>query len=289
MKALNQTRSTRGNILVLVFICFSLVCLFVIAAFSFGGLFFVHNRLQSSAEEIALAGAAKLNVHDRLGQMNNMVARCRQLVFSSLDDYDETNKRFKDLEPFALTLLEESKQSARYLETERKQLVVICQSEVQTAMQEKFDEIKTSYRVTLPWLIISEPQMKVVQFGKVRDVESNVKEMKHLEKLYKEDQGKHAAFVDYPAMKIYKAEKDQKLDGADVSFKLSSLTPAVNGEIAQARILLPDKFAKHNPEYAPSTTRVELSCSVQGGIGFNAKSRLQAIGIASTTGGGPQR
>lgn len=284
----NQPRNANGNILILVFLSFAIVCVLVIAAVSFGGLFFIHNRLQTSAEEIALAGAAKLNEYDRLGRMNNMVARCRQLVFSSRDDFDETGRKFKDLEPFAQTLFDESVQSARDLEAERQRLKTLCQSESRTAMQRKFDEIKETYRLTLPWLIVSAPQMRIMEFGKMRDVESNVKEMKHLEKLYKEDQGKNAAFADYPSMKVYKAEKDQRLDGLDLSFKLSSLTPTVKNDIAQARIMLPNKFTKNDPDYAPSTTKVELSCSVEAALGFAAKSVMTAIGNASTTGGGPQ-
>src|ERR1700679_3025457 len=86
MKNSNRNLNDRGNIL--VFACFAVVLIAMLAlvGYSFSGLYFEHNRLQASADEIALTGAKKLNDRDRIGQLNNMISRCRQLVYSDRDD-----------------------------------------------------------------------------------------------------------------------------------------------------------------------------------------------------------
>lgn len=118
----NKQRSNEGNIL--VFTCVGVVILVVcmLMAYSFSGLYFEHNRLQASADEIALAGAKKLNARNRIGQMNNMISRCRQLVYSSRDDYNTIKEEFPQIERIADQLLQESRQSALDLETERKKI-----------------------------------------------------------------------------------------------------------------------------------------------------------------------
>jgi len=163
----NSARQTSGSILILGGTLFAVLCVAIVVAYSFGGLYFTHNRLQSSADEIALTGAKKLNENDRLGQMNNMVARCRQLVYSSREDYEHTKRDFPDLESFASPLLNESRQSATDMETERKTLTARVQAEAEAAMQHKFNEIKAGYALTLPWLSIHSPQLKMTAFGKV--------------------------------------------------------------------------------------------------------------------------
>lgn len=55
---------------------------------------FTRNRLQASANEIALVGARKLNANDRIGQMNNMVA-----VHEAFDAMDSKLASIKNTYP----------------------------------------------------------------------------------------------------------------------------------------------------------------------------------------------
>lgn len=285
-----RTRNrNHGTFLVFACACVLLVAISIVIALSFGSVYFVHNRLQTSADEIALVGAKKLNENDRFGQMNNMVARCRQLVYASREDYDKAKADLKHLESFAEPLLDESRQSARDLETERQRLTSLAQAEADTAMKAKFEEVKSSYTMVLPWLIVQAPQLKTKRFGKMKDMESNVAELSQQDKLSKRDEAKNIV-VSYPAMKVYKAEVDEKLDGpdADLSFNLSSLPPIVSGQVAPPRILLNASYATNTAGYAPSATSVELTVKVESKLGFSGNSVMESTGISSTTGSSVQ-
>jgi hypothetical protein len=301
-----SSRGARGNLIVLCCVTFAVIALMLVVAYSLCGLYFVHNYLQGSANEIALAGAKKINEKDRLGQMNNMIARCRQLVYSSREEYEKTKRELKDLEFFAEPLLKESRDSARELETQRKDLGDLARKEATEAMQRQFDCIKSSYTVTLPWLRISSPRLLTPKFGKLEGLESNVEELTELTDLDKEDRAQN--YVDVRSaggpggsvgLDLYKAEKNLKLSGTnsepsgadrDLDFKLSSLPAPVNGVIPQARVLLAKAFrdSKSNTDYAPAVVQTEISVKVQTGLGPYASSQMSARGTSITTGASRQ-
>ncbi|MBY0551361.1 MAG: hypothetical protein K2W95_29035 [Candidatus Obscuribacterales bacterium] len=306
MKTFYQTSRRRtGNIIILCCVLFAMIALAIVVAYSFCSLYFVHNRLESSANEIALAGAKKLNEKDRLGQMNNMLVRCRQLVYSSRQDLEKTEKEFKDLESFARPLLDESRASAMYLETERKNLTETAKKEATIAMQQQFDSIKPGYQVTLPWLRISQPQMPITAFGKIDGLQCNVEELTGIAALAGAD--RTADYVDAVSpllvgvgpipgaapkgLNLYKAEKDHKLEGkdSDLSFKLSCLPAPVNGVISPARILLMRTFRDTvGSEFAPSAARVVLKLKVESGLGPRAGAEMESRGASLTNGASAQ-
>src|SRR5277367_6601362 len=76
-------RNTDGNMMLLSVLGFGLLILFITIGTSFSMVLFVQNQVQRLADQVALTGACQLNDGNRLGQMNNLVARCRQLVYAS--------------------------------------------------------------------------------------------------------------------------------------------------------------------------------------------------------------
>lgn len=299
-------KRNKGSIIFLTCIIFAMIALLLVVAYSFSGLYFVRNRLQSSANEIALAGAKKLNEKDRLGQMNNAIALCRQLVYSSRQDYEKTKNEFKELETFAEPLLKESRESADTLESERKVLTDLAKRESLEAMQEQFDSIKASYAMTLPWLQISSPQMISPQFGKIDGLESNVEELTQIKALATDDRNQNNVDVTSNAaagaqpgggpgaggLNLYKGEKNHKLSGSDndLSFKMSSLPAPVKGVISPTRILLTSTFKNSSPssEYAPPAAQVLLRLKVETGLGPKAEAFMESRGTAITTGASSQ-
>jgi hypothetical protein len=282
-------RNSKGDILILVCMCFLLIALSILIAYTFCGLYFVNNRLQASADEIALAGARQLNDKDRLGQMNNMIARCRQLVFSSRDDYEKTKADYPDLEAFSNDLWAESRNSAADLEAERQNVTNLAQKEATTLIQERFDELVPTYPMTLPWMKIGTPQLDDAVLGKIKGVDSNVTEFTQFNQLQQDDRGQGYVTTG-PAINLYAAEKDEKLqrNDTDLTFKLSSLPAQLNGETPQARVLLPQNLEQVTPGYAPSAAQVKLSLRVQTGLGAFASGVMQVAGTAQTTGSAGQ-
>ncbi len=288
-RSTNNRRKASGNLLAFACVCFAVVCIALIVGYSFASLFFVNNRLQNSADEIALAGAKKLNEMDRIGQINNMVARCRQLVFSSRKDFEETKKSFPHLENFAEPLLQEARDSADALEQERQRIAYDAQEDARTAMKRKFDEIKPTYPMVLPWLKVKTPALVVTQFGKLAEVDSNVEELKAVTELAKNDKSQGYLPQDSePGLHLYKADTTDGLrlpgDDNDLTFKLSSLPAPVDGIIAPPRVVLPSKQQPIVAGNAPSVTRVSLRLDVETGLGVNTGATLGSTGTASTTG-----
>ncbi len=283
-------KSECGNILVLVCVFAAVNALAMIMSCSFGGLFFVHNRLQTSADEIALAGARKLNETDRLGQMNNMIGRCRQLVFSSRKTNDEALERYPQLRNLSQQLLAEARQSASDLEAERVRLASIAHDEALISMHNKFNEIKGSYPMSLPWLKVSEPVMRVsdIKFGKMNGAQSNVSELKGLDELAAHDA---SSLYIHSASHLYRESINARLPaGSDGSldFKISSLPAPVEKTISPARVTLAKNFRQINSDHLPSAVQIELKLDVATGLGTPAGNQLVVTGTGAAVGGADQ-
>src|SRR4030095_2221518 len=128
----NRTISNRrsGSMLVLTCVLLLLVVLGLVTGMSFGSLYIIRLSAQSHANQIAMAAAQVLNHDDREGQMNKMVSRSRQLVFSSRATCSLTSADYPFLEPLAKQFLDEAREGARYVESERCFLreLIVCEA-----------------------------------------------------------------------------------------------------------------------------------------------------------------
>ncbi len=293
-----QARKNSGNMLILVSVFMAVAALFVLCASSLGSLFFEHSRLQNSANEIALAGARKLNENDRLGQMNNMIGRCRQLVYCSTDTYAQVDTTYAHLRHLAEQLAEESRDSAADMETERHLLAELARNEAQITMTKKFNEIKVSYPMSLPWLKVEAPTLESIVPGKLADVQSNVMEMKGFSELESHDVAQGYLKV-YPDLKLYKEHIDARLPAPDnaLRFKLASLAAPVGDSasspiisssttVAPARAALAKKFRTIDDDELPSACQVTIDLKIGATLGASTQDKAEAIGTAAATGGG---
>ncbi len=282
-------RNNRGNLLILTCVVLAIVALCLVVAFSFCGLYFAHNRLQTSADEIALTGAKKLNERNRIGQMNNMIARCRQLVYSSREDYKTVKKTFPVVEKVADQLLEEARQSALDLENERQKMRNSAEIEAVNAMRAKFDSIKGTYAMTLPWMKVRTPRVIGVGLGRIDGVESNVYEFDKFDKLKQDDRDQGNTVV-YNRISLYKGNKNEPLkdDDSDLQFFMASLPAPILSEVAPARIILQDNYREVDDAPIPTATKVILDLRVENGLGPQAGDTMMAVGTAITAGGSNQ-
>ena len=285
-KSRQLQRNQKGNMLIFVTLAMSFLTLGLIIAGSFSGVLFAQSRLQSSADEISLAGARKLNEFNRLGQMNDMVARCRQLVYASNKQKEVIEGFHNDplMEKLTQQLHEEAVQSAQTLDEERHKLALAASEEAKTTMKQKYEQIKGSYQITLPWLTIEAPGLVLSDTGSVNGMQSNAQELQGFPEL--SDGDKHN-IIDGKPSSLYRAENDARLPIANSpSFKFSPLPPAVGNEMAPARAVLPGNFKKLTGDFAPCAARASLKISVGTGLGPQAKSDLRVVATAVATGGG---
>lgn len=272
--------------LILVCVSMTVLAVLLLIAASFAGVYFAHNRLQTSADEIALAGARKLNEFNRLGQMNDMIARSRQLVFGSNKQYDLARSSGNDplLEKLTQHLSDEAKQGATILEEERHNLVDVAKGQAKTAMQAKFNQVKNSYAMVLPWLTVQAPQVVLNDTGTIIGMQSNAQELQGFNELVNQDAKN--VFQGKP-VNLYRAETDAKLPiASSPSFRFSPLAAAVVNDMAPARAVLPETFKLIAGDYAPCATKVELSIKVATGLGPSGQGTFKVGSAAAATGGG---
>jgi len=267
------------------------VALLMVLGASFGGLAFMHNRLQASADELALEGARTLNAKDRLGQINNMIVRGRQLVYAQQSTRDQAASESEAVQHLADQLLNDSIQNAQNLESERQNVLQpVCQSEAMDAMTSKFSELAPSYTITLPWLQVYGLKTTDWRFGEIADVQSNVTELTGQSDLSNQDRS-DSLLQTSPGLNLYKHDQNHKLHGplSYLSFKLSSLPPPINKVVSPARVVLANEFRPTAATYLPSAVQVKLHLTVETGLGPSARTEMVAVGTAATPGASEQQ
>lgn len=283
-------RSERGNMLVLGSVVMAVVGLGLLIGYSYGGLVFTHNRLQASADEIALAGARKLNENDRIGQMNNMIARSRQLVFESQQHLQKVQDNYPQLADIADQLLTESRDAAKELEAQRKVLKLVAQDESMLAMEKKFDQIKGSYPMSLPWMKVGKLHTLTMRLGQLQNVQSNVEELKNIPELETWDHDQDY-IKNNPGLKLYKFNCKAALPAPNdgLQFYLCSLAAPVEKTVSPAHIALAKAYKETEPHEIASCTKVKIELNVATGIGGNASENMAAESTAAATGASPQQ
>lgn len=281
-------RSHRGNMLILVSLSLGLVGLAIIVGMSFAGAIFVHTLMQNEVNELSLRAACTLNAGDRLGQMNNMIARCRSLVKESRRIDEDAQQKNSNIKTLASVLLEESRDCAQELELQRKTLKKIAHAEALNEIQEGMASIQDHPCLILPWIQCEKPQLSTVQFGQVKDVQSNVTALDASNELQENDTTND--FI-RAASKRYKANINAKIPApdADLNFHLSSLQAPVNNDVSPGRIILPDAFTKTPGTDLTSAVKVTIRMKVATEIGSKTKNTVEVTGFSAAPGGCPVR
>ena len=281
-------RTIRGNILMLASVSSAVSALLLIIALSLVALLGIHNRLKRTADEVALVGACQLNSSDRIGQMNNMVARCRQLTYASRKADELVAENCPNWQELADQLLNEARQDAKSLELERRNLQTLSISEAQAAMRDVFEQRKAGYRVKLPWIELAEPNLVSIEFGKIADVDSNVALLTGIPELAGSDRSTGLVRAN---RNLYQQGVNAKVSGqdSDLDFFLSSLPSPIQNTVAPARVALNSEFSPETTNQLRSAVQVVVSIEAGDGLGFQASERTIVTSTAAAAGAEPMR
>ena len=257
----------------------------LVVASSFGSLFFVHNRMQAAADELAIVGAQKLNELDRIGQMNNMIARSRQLVFDAQSSDQTIQNTINHIADISALLYTDAHEGAQLLEIERLKLRGVSMTEASAAITTRYQQIKNGYELSLPWLEASNPAPLSISFGYTDNIKSNVAQLTGLDALTAADNA--SGYVSTDNSKLYINNINAKLPGAasDLFFKISSLPAPVQSYIAPARATLANAFQTLTSDQLYSSVQVNFQLNVSTKLGAETQSEMKSIGTAVTTGG----
>jgi hypothetical protein len=220
--------------------CTAVVLLAIGLGLSIQYYFSSDQRLQFTADNLATTAALNLNYSDRIGQINNLVANARELVFNSRAAYNYTVDNYPHLAGLANRFLVESRQGADMVENARQSLVTTTLTNIRTTIK---TQAKTfANEAMLPWSRSTVPELVNVRLGSIKDLESNVMAPLGNDELLELDT--KSAYID-SVTKLYYGNTNLRLpEDADKNFYLASLSAPVNGIIAPAKLTSSDKFLR---------------------------------------------
>lgn len=267
---------------------------------------------RQAGDDMALTLAQVLNRDDRQGQMNNMVERSRELVYSSRQAYDDcVSQEFHNMEPLMRDLLDESRTGAQQVEKTRESLSQVILTDLSLAQREYAERMKKANSLNVSLMKTSVPSIKQLEVGSIDKVNSNVKAPPGFVELRKMDE--KSGYCDAQSG-FYIGNINAKLPGsdADLNFKLSSLAAPVGSTISAARltdasvfksgvivpVLTGDKAVDEaqkqeakkkaqNIDQIPSAIRVKIGVDIAAGDQGQLKNQVGVTTSATTAGAQP--
>jgi len=238
----HSLRSNSGNMLSMVALLLGLFCFACLTSFGFYMLLSQQKNGQSGTDQYALTSANTLNAGDRIGQMNNVIERCRELVYVSRVNNDKAqipmNKLYQAL---SAQLLDESRDNAKLVEEERKNQLKLCVKNLQASIIDTKKVAPTGKRLSLPWFESAYPQIEIMRLGYIKGVQSNVENLLVIPDLRDFDVDKKYI---QKGSNLYLGNINAKLPGPDddLDFKLSALPADVKKTISPSRLTAIDVF-----------------------------------------------
>jgi hypothetical protein len=262
----------RGSMLVMVAWCTVVLVLLFALALSIQYYFASDKNLQFTADQLAMTTALNLNYNDHIGQMNNLVANSRELVFNSRVSYNNSAENCPHLTGLANRFLAEARQGADFVEQARQGLVAITLTNIRTSLQTQAKNIQNIG--VLPWSKATMPEIVNVRLGSFKDVESNVLAPTGNDQLLKLDT--KSGYIDSASNLYYGNASLHLPEDPDKNFYLTSLSAPVNGVIAPAKLTSPENFLRSldlikNGKTEHAVTCQQLPTAVQIDMQTNVK------------------
>jgi len=290
----------------MLFMCLAVLAVIVVAlglGFIVYFTFFSHNLLQNRSDDFALNGVQPFNANDYVGKINNLIAHSRELVFNSRQAClrIESEERFGHLAPLATQLLDESRDGATLVATERDRFVHFSIANLRQFLKEA--DSRGNQKISLLNASAYDPQITGCSVGSLQNIESNAEASNGVPDLLTYDQEKRyiqrvAGTSGTNGTNLYRANINLKLPepDSDLKFELSPLPAPVNGTVSPIRMIAGSSFRKDfalrkdgkdcpdDCKLMPSALQVEMKMQVKG----KAISELQAgektISTAATNG-----
>ncbi len=235
-------RNQSGSMFTMTLLCIGLLLAVCMVGFAFYLLLSEQKRGQSEADKLALAIAKRMNQDDRVGQINNLVVRNRELVYTSrLIQGVTENSYLSFCSPLAQQLLDEASSSSVGIDKERRTQVTLMQKTIRDTVEQYNMHMQNATTFTLPWWQSYALQVFQVNGGSLKDVQSNVEHSEIYDDLTYLD--KRARYFQ-PGSNLYMGNINARLPAPDntLDFKITSLPAPVDKLVAPARLANPEVF-----------------------------------------------
>jgi len=231
--------------LLLVAFVIVLICFLFTIGLEFTTLLGQHSRSQYNVDALALQMAKTLNDGDRVGQMNQLVARNRELIFTTRQDALACEQEgLGHLSQLCDQLVDEAYSSHDEIEHERMNQIAIVSKEIRKAARDYNQHKNKDNNSWFPWMQTFEPEVTRVDVGCLKNVQSNVKSGFAVEELAEYDRQK--GYVE-PKSELFRAGVNARLPAPDerLDFKFSALPAFVKNTIAPPRVANIEKFEQY--------------------------------------------
>jgi len=251
-------RSSYGNTYFLVTCMFALLTVILATVAAFDSLFLSHQRLRTGAEDLSMLAADQMNMHDRAGRMNNLLALSRENAFNTGVTYVTAVESEPALADLAALLMNESRNGALLMTAEQKQMTTYTIHEMQQLLVGK-KAVAAPWHMVLPWIESASLTPDCVDVGYVEGVDSSV---------HVNDGNSDLASFDSndrlinPKTGLYFANRALTLPAPnnDLIFCLSSLPAPVKDTVSQARTIKAGAFKPLSKIVSHGMPVVEAHC-----------------------------
>ena len=267
-----------------------------IVAFAGYMLLSQQKRGQTDADEVTLNVAKLMNGDDRVGQMNNVVERCRELVYVSRTNLNKSTSVPNGLyQSLAQQLLDESRANSLLVENERLNQINLTTQRVKNYIAQHNGTTRTGSRLSLGFFQTQFPIILQADFGTTAGVQCNVENLLVIPEL--KDYDVNQRFIQ-PGSNLYMGNINAKLPSpdSDLNFMLASLPANVGGTVAPVRLANPEVFQQTaqvmnrnqqthtRPTHLPSAIQLVETMDVSGG---NNQGSIRLSSTATADGGLP--
>ncbi len=281
-------RSQSGSMLTMTLLCVGLLLTVCMIGFAFYLLLSEQKRGQTEADKLALEISKCMNENDRIGQINNLVVRNRELVYASrLTANTTVNSNLSFCAPLAQQLLDEASANSVAIDKERKTQITLQQKKIRDVVERYNMHTQNVTTFSLPWWKTYGLQVFQVNGGSLRDVQSNVEHTEIYEDLNFDD--KRAKYFQ-AGSNLYMGNINAKLPAPDnnLDFKITSLPAPVEKLIAPARLANPEIFHFGNLFFedgkavTQSFDQIPTAVQVLGRMDVQMREGNQRVQIGST-------
>ncbi|MCC7530906.1 MAG: hypothetical protein IT342_20460 [Candidatus Melainabacteria bacterium] len=289
----------RGNMLAMVALLGTIIIVVVLVGFLGQFLLLSHQKERTDADECALVLAHVINDRDRVGQMNTVVERSRELVYGSREAHNELVRDDSDpaLEDFSRLLVEEARSGAQLVESSRQ---MMCGQVIEDLKQSAKDfriKLKAKAESNVGFMKVSPAALSAVEIGLPRGVFSNATATEAFDALLQAD--RRSGFVSRAGL-AYAGDINAKLPSPDndLDFKFTPLAGPIGDGVSPPRLTAISVFDSRGgfigekeksvlTSQLPSAVRVKMEAAVGTSGLWALASRLQAV--ASAAAGGAMR
>lgn len=231
-------RGCSGNMLLLMLSVTTILVMLLSFAFSYTLTCHDQIALQGYGDSAALKGAIDLNTNDRAEQINNLVARSRELVFNARLAVDNANSSHQYLQPLAYNLLMLSRNGASRVIDEKRRLIKETLTALTTANKSvPKEDIEPGF------LMRKGPRLLNLEVGYLDNQNSNVSASPGNALLFAFDQNAKCL---KKGSNLYLAQIPLKLISADndLDFSLSPMPSSSDGQPVQAKLTAERDFRR---------------------------------------------